>query len=156
MSLKLRENGAVDDKERLRLWLKLLGVTRSVEAKLRENLRIEFATTLPRFDVMAALYRYGEGLKMSQLSGLLRVSNGNVTCIVDKLVAEGLAIRVAVPGDRRAWHVRLTKKGTEKFKVQAEEHERWINDLLGVLSEEDAMNLSFTFDEILQDVRNET
>jgi len=42
------------EKERLRLWLRMLKTTRSIEAKLRENFRAEFATTLPRFDVMAA------------------------------------------------------------------------------------------------------
>jgi DNA-binding MarR family transcriptional regulator len=34
---------------------------------------------------------------MSEMSGLLRVSNGNVTGIVERLVSEGLALRVAVP-----------------------------------------------------------
>ena len=68
---------------RLRLWLRLLKSTRSVEADLRERLRREFASTLPRFDVMAALSRFEMGLKMSEISGVLRVSNGNVTGIAD-------------------------------------------------------------------------
>ena len=42
-------------KERLRLWLRFLKASRTIEATLRENLRTEFNTTLPRFDVMAAL-----------------------------------------------------------------------------------------------------
>ncbi len=54
-------------KERLRLWLKLLKASKWVEAELRERLRIEFDTTLPRFDVMAALQRHGDGLTMSEL-----------------------------------------------------------------------------------------
>ena len=89
-------------KDRLRLWLRLLKLTRETEARLRERLKAEFNTTLPRFDVMAALSRYETGLKMSQLSGVLRVSNGNVTGIVDRLAEEGVVVRVPVPGDRRA------------------------------------------------------
>ena len=44
-------------KRRLRLWLRLLRVTRVTEAQLREFLRVEHGSTLPRFDVMAALHR---------------------------------------------------------------------------------------------------
>ena len=49
-------------KDRLRLWLRLLKTTRQVEAQLRENLRSEFSSTLPRFDVLAALSRCGSGV----------------------------------------------------------------------------------------------
>ncbi|MBF9051411.1 MarR family transcriptional regulator [Roseobacter sp. HKCCD9010] len=117
-------------KERLRLWLRLLKSTRVVEAELREKLRLEFASTLPRFDVMAALHRHPKGLKMSELSRFLMVSNGNVTGIVDRLTEEGFALREQVPGDRRAARARLTKKGIEEFARQAEAHEAWVDQLL--------------------------
>ena len=63
-----------DSKERLRLWIRMLRASRSIEAELRERLRQEFDTTLPRFDVMAALYRAPEGMLMSGLSRFLLVS----------------------------------------------------------------------------------
>ncbi|TIS81978.1 MAG: MarR family transcriptional regulator, partial [Mesorhizobium sp.] len=75
-------------KDRLRLWIRLLRASRTIEAELRERLKKEFDTTLPRFDVMAALYRAPEGMLMSDLSRFLLVSNGNVTGIVDRLVSE--------------------------------------------------------------------
>ena len=90
-----------DSKERLRLWIRMLRASRSIEAELRERLRQEFDTTLPRFDVMAALYRAPEGMLMSGLSRFLLVSNGNVTGIVDRLVSEGLVTRARRNGDRR-------------------------------------------------------
>ena len=121
-------------KDRLRLWLRLLKATRLVEGSLRERMRAERGTTLPRFDVMAALYRAGEGLRMSDLSGVLMVSNGNVTGIVDRLEAEGLVERVAVAGDRRATRVRLTARGRDAFEDMAEEHEVWVDRLLAGLT----------------------
>lgn len=121
---------AAPSKARLRLWLRLLKVSRGIETELREKFRDKFATTLPRFDMMAALSRHAGGLKMSELSGVLRVSNGNVTGIVDRLADEGIAIRVPVKGDRRASLVRLTKKGAELFAIQAAAHETWIDNLL--------------------------
>ncbi len=48
-------------KRRLKMWIRLLGVTRGAERHLREYLRVEHSTTLPRFDVMAALWRRREG-----------------------------------------------------------------------------------------------
>ena len=64
-------------KRRLKTWIRLLGVTRSAENHLREFLRLNHDTTLPRFDVMAALWRRREGVTMSDLSRMLLVSNGN-------------------------------------------------------------------------------
>lgn len=98
-------------KERLRLWLKLLKASGMIEEEVRRRLRRDFDWTLPRFDVMSALHRHPDGLKMSEISRLLRVSNGNITGIVDKLTDEGLALRVSVAGDRRANLIRLTPKG---------------------------------------------
>lgn len=135
-------------KERLRMWLRMLKSTRRVEAALRERLRRDFATTLPRFDVMAALARYDDGLKMSALSGVLRVSNGNVTGIVDRLAEEGLVVRVQVPGDRRASLVRLTRKGHEVFAQQAKAHEAWIGELLEDFTPEEARMFSDRFDAV--------
>ncbi len=118
-------------KERLRLWLKLIKAHAVIEAEIRKRLRDEFSTTLPRFDVMSALSREPQGLKMSEISGLLKVSNGNVTGIVDRLTEDKLAVRIAVPGDRRANLVRLTPRGTKTFDRMAHEHETWLNELLG-------------------------
>lgn len=135
-------------KERLRLWLRLLKASRTVETKLRENLRTEFDTTLPRFDVMAALAQHENGLKMSQLSGVLRVSNGNITGIVDRLTEDGLMVRVPVPGDRRATLVRLTKRGQEEFERQAAAHEIWINFILSDFSADEAAGLAARLDQM--------
>lgn len=133
-------------KTRLRLWLRLLKATRKIEGQLRERLRTEFSTTLPRFDVMAALDRHQEGLKMSQLSGVLRVSNGNVTGIVDRLAEEGLVVRVPVQSDRRAFLVRMTKKGREEFARQATAHAGWVDELLGGFDMADAEAMALRLD----------
>lgn len=130
--------GEPASKTRLRLWLRMLKATRRVEAELRDSFRREFDSTLPRFDVMAALHRNPEGLRMTELSGVLKVSNGNVTGIVDRLVDDGLVARAAVPGDRRASRVRLTAAGAKAFARQAAAHEGWVNDLLGSLSPREA------------------
>ena len=127
-----------DSKNKLRLWLRLLSTARRVEAELRERFRLQFETTLSRFDVMAALARHEDGLKMSALGGLLRVSNGNVTVVVQRLEKDGLLVRSPLAGDRRAMLVRLSERGKIAFIEQAQEHEKWINELLHEIPEEDA------------------
>ena len=147
-------NSCSESKARLRLWLRLLKTTRRIEAELRENLRREFATTLPRFDVMAALSRYEQGLKMSELSGVLKVSNGNVTGIVDWLVDKGFVRRVPVPGDRRASLVKLTRKGREEFARQAQVHEEWVSGLLSGFDRAEAEALSARIDAALNQMED--
>ena len=121
---------------KLRLWVRLLRAVRVVEVDLRRRLRAEFGETLPRFDVMAALARQKGGLTMTQVSRFLMVSNGNVTGIIDRLVTEGLVVRIANAKDRRATFVRLTPKGLRHFASMAEAHEGWVNEILAGFSGE--------------------
>lgn len=122
-------------KDSLRLWLRLLTCTTLVEAEIRRRLREEFATTLPRFDLLAALDRDGKGLTLGDVSRRMMVSNGNVTGLAARLEAEGLVERRLDAGDRRAFRLRLTTKGAREFSRQSRAHEGWIAELFGALSE---------------------
>ena len=123
-----------DDHRALRLWLRLLTCTQLIERRVRSGLREQFATTLPRFDLMAQLERHAEGLKMNELSRLLMVTGGNVTAIVDQLEKEGLVERLDEPDDRRAFRIRLTKAGEKSFADMARAHEDWVVELLAGLT----------------------
>lgn len=125
-------------KRRLKMWIRLLGVTRAAESQLREFMRLEHATTLPRFDVMAALYRRRDGVTMSELSRMLLVSNGNSTAVVDRLEKDKLVKRTASESDRRTVFVTLTDEGLRQFETLAAGHERKINEIFAGLSGEDA------------------
>lgn len=133
---------AAGNKERLRLWIRLLRATHIVEAELRDRLKREFDSTLPRFDVLAALYRERGGMLMGDLSRYLLVSNGNVTGIVDRLVSEGLLVRAQREGDRRTSKVRLTDNGVRRFERMAKAHELWIAELLAGIGDDDVRHLS--------------
>lgn len=124
-------------KRRLKMWIRLLGVTRAAEGELREFLRVQHGTTLPRFDVMAALYRRREGVTMSELSRMLLVSNGNATTVVDRLEADGLVRRTPSETDRRTVFVALTAAGLQQFEVLAAGHEAEVARMFAGLSEAD-------------------
>src|ERR1044071_9691341 len=122
------------DHSALRIWLRLLTCTQLIEKRVRAGLREEFATTLPRFDLMAQLDRYPAGLKMNELSRLLMVTGGNVTAIVDQLEKEGQVERLAEPADRRAFRIPLTRSGRKSFAEMARVHEQWVVEILAGLS----------------------
>ena len=132
--MDLEARGHSEHPEALRLWLRMLTLTQLVEKQVRTQLRAQWGTTLPRFDLMAQLERKPDGLKMNELSRRMMVSGGNVTGITDQLVAEGLVERVNVDGDRRAFHVRLTPSGRTMFGEMARQHETWIVAAFGGLS----------------------
>jgi DNA-binding MarR family transcriptional regulator len=137
---------AAPDKQRLRLWLKLFRTSRAIEAELRARLHRTFKVSLPRFDVMAALARVPDGQTMTALSRFLVVTNGNVTAMIDGLVADGLVIRVPDAADRRATFVRLTPAGTRQFEQMATAHNDWIEELLGALGPHEIEQLAGLLD----------
>ena len=123
----------------LRVWLRLLGCSVKMESILSQRLRnqhAEFNTSLSRFDVLAQLERFPDGLTMSDLSRRLIVSNGAITGLVDKLMAGGMVMRQDDPRDRRSVIVRLTRKGRDSFLRMARRHEEWVVSILGDLSGE--------------------
>lgn len=124
-------------KDELRLWLRLLTCATLIETEIRRRLRIEFDTTLPRFDLLAQLQRAGEALTLGELSRRMMVSNGNVTGLAARLEAEGLIERRTSISDRRAQTLRLTPRGRREFARQSAAHEGWIAELLGGLGQAD-------------------
>src|SRR5690606_13847978 len=78
-TLPEKHDGGVTEPEAVRLWLRLLTCSMTIEKRVRRRLAEQFDTTLPRFDVLAALDRNPKGLTMGQLSQALLVSGGNLT-----------------------------------------------------------------------------
>jgi DNA-binding MarR family transcriptional regulator len=124
-------------KQDLRLWLRLLSCANLIETEIRRRLREQFATTLPRFDLMAQLDREPEGLTLGSISRRMMVSNGNVTALAAGLEAEGLVERRVHATDRRAQFLCLTPHGRLIFERQSAAHERWIAELFDDVSTAD-------------------
>lgn len=122
----------------LRLWLRMLACTNQVEACIRSRLRMEFGTTLPRFDMLAQLEAAGDGLglTMSELSHRLMVTNGNITGLAGRLVREKLVTRSVAPHDRRSQRLRLTRAGRRALLQMAAEHRRWIEHMFAGVTRE--------------------
>jgi DNA-binding MarR family transcriptional regulator len=126
----------------LRLWLRMLKCTTLIEARVRSGLREEFATTLPRFDMLAQLDAASDdGLTMGELSRRLMVTNGNLTGLTERLVKEKLVTRTALPQDRRSHRIRLTAQGRRAWEEMAQRHRRWIEELFSQVKDRDVAEL---------------
>ena len=150
------DTAVAEHSQALRLWLRLLTCTQRIETRIRGELREGFSMTLPRFDLMAQLERAPDGLKMNELSRRMMVTGGNVTGITDQLVREDLVERVQVPGDRRAYCVRLTPKGRTEFAGMAHAHEAWVVGAFEALNEREQETLHRLLGKIKQHSQTQT
>lgn len=130
-----------DHKAELRLWLRLFTCKTLIEGEVRRRLRDTFDVTLPRFDLMAQLDRAPNGMTLGQLSGRMMVSNGNVTGLVERLLAQGLIDRRPSPSDRRVQIVSLTAEGRRFFRSMARANADWIAEVFADLAPDDVEEL---------------
>ena len=148
-----RLGGVPDGKRPLRLWLRLLTCSHTIEQTIAQRLRDAFGSTLPRFDMLSALDRAGEaGLTMGEVSRMLMVSNGNVTGLAQRLKADGLIEHLPGP-DRRVQRVRLTALGRARFAAMATAHEHWIETLFTDLADADADDLTRLLEQTKRSLR---
>ncbi len=72
-----------------------------------------FELTEAQFNVLFALKYKTRDWTQSELSKRLVVTRASVTSVLDKLEEKGLVLRSAVEGNRRIYHVTLTKRGLD-------------------------------------------
>jgi len=141
--LREKHDGSMGDlandsqRDAVRLWLRLLSCTMVIEKRVKRGLVDQFATTLPRFDILAALDRAENGMSMGALGRALLVSNGNVTGLVQTLIRDGDVTMAAAPGDRRTAIVSITASGSARFKAMATAHHSWISEMFEGLEAQD-------------------
>jgi DNA-binding MarR family transcriptional regulator len=122
----------------LRTWLRLLTCVNMIEATVRARLHGQFATTLPRFDVLAALDAAAGDLTMGALSARLMVTSGNVTGLVNGMEKDGLVARRPHPADRRSTLIGMTEQGRALFARMAPAHAEWIEQTMAGIDRAEA------------------
>jgi DNA-binding MarR family transcriptional regulator len=131
MPAALKENmDPVTGQVETRLWLQLLSLHGEIFASLNSVLSSEFGLSLAKFDVLAQLDRYRDGLALGQLSQNLKVSGGNVSGLVQRLLADDLISKEMSTVDRRSFIVRLGPKGEALFRKAADVHKKHLSKRL--------------------------
>jgi len=98
--------------------------------------------THSQFYTLMALQRH-QDLPLSEISGCIRRSPGNMTLVVDNLEKAGWVERVRSKEDRRVILVHLTESGKEKIETAKKENARIIGSLMSKLNKEE-INTLFT------------
>jgi DNA-binding MarR family transcriptional regulator len=125
MLLELKDKAAADFGMReTRFWLQILSLHSHIFSSLNSILHSKFGLSVAKFDVLAQLDRHKEGLALGQLSQNLKVSGGNVSGLVRRLLANGLISKKISSDDRRSFIVRLTPKGSALFQQASGIHKR--------------------------------
>lgn len=122
---------------------------RTANTLLRESRRLfrPYGLTDAQFNVLNVLGINDAGLTQRELGDILVVDRSNVTGLLDRMEAAGWVRRAEVPGDRRAWRVRLTPGGRKLWREVAPLYEQAVVEAVrpigaaGVRSATDALAL---------------
>lgn len=103
---------------------------------LHEGLRSIRAVGLspPQLIALAHLY-HGGGCGVREIARHLDVTGAAASQFVDRLVGAGLVERSEDPGDRRVRRLTLTASGRKMVERSAADRVRWLDDLVGCLSD---------------------
>jgi len=82
------------------------------------------------------------GLKVSEISALMRVKSPTITPVIRGLEDEGLVERTMDPEDRRAVRITITDAGRAIIRAAHEERMTTFNRLVEHLGEEDSLQLA--------------
>src|SRR5664279_4005184 len=99
------------DDDALRVWFRLIRLHTRSRMAVANRLRA-FDLSVPQCDVLTTLTER-EGLSQQDLAERLYVTKGNISGLIDRLVANGLVERRALAGDRRSHAIYLTPEGRE-------------------------------------------
>lgn len=93
---------------------------------------------------------HNQGLSIKDLAETMHVTGSAVTQLVESLVKIDMLVRESDPDDRRACCVRLSKKGSERFKKFKDHFIKKLSKLLNPLSDDELATFSNLFKKILE------
>lgn len=123
------------------MWVKLARATDTLASITAKDIDT-YGLTVPQFGIIESLGHLGP-MKIGEMCSKKLMSGGNITVVIDNLEKQGLVERTKNEIDRRAYVLRLTVKGEEKFKEMFPKHAIFIeNAISSTLTEDELHQLS--------------
>jgi DNA-binding MarR family transcriptional regulator len=122
------------DDDALRVWFRLIRLHTRSRLAVANRLRA-FDLSVPQCDVLTTLTER-EGLSQQDLAERLYVTKGNISGLIDRLVANGLVERRALAGDRRSHAIYLTPEGREMALRGVEAQKAFVGQTFGRIAPE--------------------
>lgn len=135
----------VDDGNELRAWFRLLLIHKTISKKIGARFRSEFDISTARFDTLAQLHAAGGNLTMGALSSQMMVTSGNVTGLIDGMVADKLVTRRTHETDRRSIVISLTPAGRKLFASARPALSKWMGEAMADMNDAEIARLIALF-----------
>jgi DNA-binding MarR family transcriptional regulator len=112
--------------------------------------RIDAGVSPQQYRILKLIGKGGE--RSARLAEKLAVAKPTLTSIADSIVAAGLAVREAEPGDRRVVRLHLTPAGEAAVARADQAYSQWFGDLLDYTGRRDEIlaNLELLDDSMTQ------
>jgi MarR family transcriptional regulator, organic hydroperoxide resistance regulator len=120
--------------EALRVWFRLIRLHTRSRMAIANRLRA-YDLSVPQCDVLTTLTER-EGISQQELAARLYVTKGNISGLVDRLVASGLVERRSLQSDRRSHAIHLTPAGRELARKGIEAQHAFVADTFGRIAPE--------------------
>lgn len=130
---------AARDVDLMRVWFRFIRLHLRVSTAIAGELR-SIGLSIPQFDLLSTLTER-EGSTQQELAERLYVTKGNVSGLVDRLVAAGMVERRPLAGDRRSHALHLTDHGRELARRGIAAQQAYVGRTLGCLPERDLVEL---------------
>ncbi len=115
--------------------------TANILRKVSTRFFHEFLSSDAQFNILVLLKDSKTPLTQNDLSKKLLVDKSNITGLLDRLQKQGLVQRLPVEGDRRSYHIRLTKEGTKLINKLDTLYTEKVRRITSQLTERDCNDL---------------
>ena len=131
---------------RLAPWRAFVRAQAHVSRRLDEDLRAEHGLSLQEYVALLFLVEAPERrLRMGRLAEALALSKSGATRLIDRLVGDGLVVRVTCSSDLRGAEAALTTAGVDRLRTAAPTHLRGIAEyFLSAIDESDLSTIERT------------
>jgi DNA-binding MarR family transcriptional regulator len=120
MNKRARARPSSHGEDDRRLMFSFINAGRAVEQSLERALA-QVGLSLAKFGALTHLVEAGEPISLSECAKRMTCVRSNITQLVDRLEADGLARRMKDPQDRRTVRAAVTRLGIERQAAGAKE-----------------------------------
>jgi DNA-binding MarR family transcriptional regulator len=125
----------------LTVLISILNAASALESRVDARLAVA-GLSLPKLAALRVLVAADDALPLGQLAGRLACVKSNVTQLVERLEADGLAVRALDPTDRRSRLAAITDAGRSAYEEGVQILRAAERDLFDVLTPEELSELA--------------
>jgi DNA-binding MarR family transcriptional regulator len=154
--VRIEKSGLFAGRMNVVAWLRLQSCCSTIGKQIGDRLADRFDTTLQRFNLLAALEPFPDGITMAQLSRAPIAGCENVTTIVGQLADRGMVNFRIVSKDFRTAIISLTDSGRAHLLMTTRAHDAWIKDLFAGMSAQEQVALCRTLGKLKLSIEAES